>query len=476
MDNTGSTMKYYGYKVLLFFLRGLVSLKKGFFRFGRLFLPFIRIFGSWYQKVIRFRLFKLGFLINRKLQRYKISKENRFVDIISSRFFLQCLFLLVVLCIALPQSKLYSADKALLTSHETLLYTLIGPGDQDFDSQEVIVSSGESPSLDMSNQGNSWDTGALGANNVPQFNDYRETDQQDLASISAGGSALLKPSIPTGASLPTEAPALATNTGTGTRTKALEYEVQSGDVISTIASRFGLKVNSLLLANNLSARSLLRPGDKLSIPPGDGAMYTVKRGDTLGRIAKQFGVDQSEIIAFNNMAKDGASISIGQDIFIPGAQIVPTQKVNLAVAPPSKITETIRKIAAPPPSLDTPAGSGYVWPTKDHKINQYYGLRHTGVDIHGVIGNPNYAARAGTVIKSQCGWNGGYGCYIILSHGNGVTTLYGHNSKLLVSVGDEVKQGQVIGLLGSTGRSTGPHLHFEVRVNNKRSNPLQYIR
>ena len=473
-------MKYYGYKFLLFLLRGLVAVKKGLVHFGRLFLPGLSFLGTWYRKVIGFRLFKIGFILGRKLQKYKIHKDNRLVDIITSRFVLQVIFLVVVLFLAIPQSKLYFADKALATSHETLLYTLIGPGNQDYDSQDVIVSSGEAPILINPDQANAWNNGALGANTAPQFGtDFgNETEREDIASISAGGSALLKPSIPTGSTLPAQQPtAVASNAGAaGSRTKTVEYEVRSGDVMGSIASKFGVKVATILAANNLTARSYIRPGDILKIPPGDGATYIVKRGDTVGKIARQFGVDQDEIIAFNKMSKDGASISVGEELFIPGAQISNTPARTTVAVAPSKIVETIRQIAAPPPSIDTPAGSGYVWPTLDHRINQYFGLRHTGVDIHGVIGNPNYAARAGTVIKSQCGWNGGYGCYIILDHGGGVTTLYGHNSKLLVAVGDQVTQGQVIGLLGSTGRSTGPHLHFEVRVKNKRVNPLQYIR
>ncbi len=470
-------MKYYIYKVLLFFLRALVGTKKGFFYFGRLCKPLVRMLRAWYHKGIAFRIFKIAFVLQKKIQRYKLPKDSRFIDVISSRVILQCLFFLVILLLAIPQSKLYSADKALATSHETLLYTLIGPGDQDFDAQEVVVSSAEFNQA-PTNSDTSWNTGALGTSNGPQFEAgvNTENEVQDIASISAGGSALVKPSIPTGTVLETESPVVASAQNPGARTKSVEYEVRSGDVLGSIATRFGLKIATVLLANNLTSHSYIRPGDILKIPPADGAVYTVRRGDTVGKIAKQFGVGQDEIIAFNKMSKDGASISVGEDLFIPGAQITQTSQTRVALALPSKITQTIRKIAAPPSSVDTPAGSGYIWPTADHRINQYYGLRHTGVDIHGTTGNSNYAARAGTVIKSQCGWNGGYGCYVILNHGGGVTTLYAHNTKLLVSVGDEVKQGQVIGLLGSTGRSTGPHLHFEVRVNNKRVNPLQYIR
>ncbi len=464
-------MKYYGYKVLLFFLRGLVLAKKGIFRLGRLFLPVFSFFGKWYERVIRFRLFKINFSLSRKLQKLKVPKDSRFVDMITSRFLLQCIFLVVILVLAIPQSKLYSIDNAVATSHETLLYTLVGPGDQDFDSQDLTISTGALPPTISQGEENAWNRGALGANANVQFGSEPQNEPQDIASISAGGSALLKPSILSGTTLPVQE----TSTSSDERTGVVQYEVQSGDVLGGIAGKFGLKIATVLWANNLTSRSYIRPGDILKIPPADGVMYTVKRGDTIGKIARQFGSDQDDIIAFNKMSRDGASISIGDELFVPGAQISANSQTSLAIAP-SKITQTIRKVAAPPPSVDTPAGSGYIWPTKEKRINQYYGLRHTGVDIHGIIGNPNYAVKSGTVKTSQCGWNGGYGCYVIVDHGGGITTLYAHNSKLMVAVGDEVNQGDVVGLLGSTGRSTGPHLHFEIRINGKRANPLQYIR
>jgi len=463
-------MKYYGYKVLLFFLRCLVFIKKGLFGLGRLFLPVFSFLGRWYERVIRFRLFKINFSLSRKLQKFKVPKDNRFVDVITSRFLLQCIFLLVILILAIPQSKLYSVDNAVATSHQTLLYTLVGPGDQDFDNGDLTVSTGALPPVMTQDENAAWNRGALGANANPQFFSDIQNEPQDLASISTGGSALLKPSILSGATLPTEEAVPPSDT----RSQVVLYEVQSGDVLGSIATRYGLKINTILWANNLTARSYIRPGDVLKIPPADGVMYAVKRGDTVGKIARQFGADQDDIIAFNKMSS-GASISVGAELFIPGAQISGSVPSSLAITP-SKITQTIRKVAAPLPSVAAPAGSGYIWPTQDRRINQYYGLRHTGVDIHGKIGYPNYAARAGTVKTSQCGWNGGYGCYVIVDHGGGVTTLYAHNSKLMVAVGDTVNQGDVVGLLGSTGRSTGPHLHFEVRINNKRANPLQYIR
>jgi murein DD-endopeptidase MepM/ murein hydrolase activator NlpD len=133
----------------------------------------------------------------------------------------------------------------------------------------------------------------------------------------------------------------------------------------------------------------------------------------------------------------------------------------------------------PPSSSAGASESGYVWPSGARIITQYYGLRHHALDIAGAWQTPNYATKAGKVITSQCGWNSGYGCYIIIDHGGGVKSLYGHNSKLLVSVGDEVEAGQTIGLMGNTGKVrglTGIHLHFEIIVNGARVNPLRYTR
>ncbi|EKE07008.1 MAG: membrane protein, partial [uncultured bacterium] len=130
----------------------------------------------------------------------------------------------------------------------------------------------------------------------------------------------------------------------------------------------------------------------------------------------------------------------------------------------------------PVSSVATPAGSGYLWPTDAKIITQYYTWQHNGLDIASRVGTRIYATKAGTITVSQCGWNTGYGCYIKIDHGNGLTSLYGHNSQLLVNVGDYVTQGQNIALMGSTGNSSGSHVHFEIRVNNNNVNPLSYVR
>ena len=181
-------------------------------------------------------------------------------------------------------------------------------------------------------------------------------------------------------------------------------------------------------------------------------------------------IETNEIVSYNKLA-DASDIVIGEQLIIPNGV-----KVAVVYASTPSTKSVFRQVSAPPPSIDAPAGSGFLWPAGVRRISQYYGWQHTGLDIAGPIGTPLYASKSGTVIKSQCGYNGGYGCYIILDHGGGVQTLYGHSSQLLVSVGEKVIQGQTIALMGSTGRSTGPHIHFEVRINGVRENPLKYIK
>jgi murein DD-endopeptidase MepM/ murein hydrolase activator NlpD len=230
-----------------------------------------------------------------------------------------------------------------------------------------------------------------------------------------------------------------------------------------------------LSANNLTARSYIRPGQKLAILPVDGVVHTVARGDTLSKIARTYAANSDTIVEFNEL-EEGSTLKVGDQLIVPGG--VKPQPKPIVANTPAIVgrPDAIDKVTAPPPSVDAPAGVGYVWPTAATIITQYFGLRHTGVDIAGKQGLAIYATKAGTVITSQCGWNGGYGCYIKIDHGGGVVSWYGHASKMFVEVGDVVTQGQTIALVGTTGNSTGPHLHFEIRVNNKYQNPLSYVR
>lgn len=249
------------------------------------------------------------------------------------------------------------------------------------------------------------------------------------------------------------------------------YTVQDGDTIAGIALKFGVKMSTIFNANNLGASGFIKPGQTLRIPPVDGLIYSIRKGDTLARIAANLKADPDEIAAANNLDVSGKLV-VGTDIVVPGGQLPPTPK------PPRRLASSIRDVFIPPPAASHTADGIMLWPTAVRRITQYFrGLRHTGVDIAGPIGTPIYAANDGIV--AVAGWNtGGYGNMIIVDHGGGVFTRYGHASKLLVQAGDTVKKGDVIALMGTTGHSTGPHLHFEVmlRTVHNRVNPLEYVR
>jgi len=255
----------------------------------------------------------------------------------------------------------------------------------------------------------------------------------------------------------------------GRRSEVIYYSVQSGDTISSIARRFGVTVNTILWANNLGAYSLIRIGDRLAILPESGVLYTVKKGDTLARIAQTYDIEIDKITSSNNL---GNTISVGQKLILPGAKRI---EYNTTVARSSSQSgiAVIKDIITKAPKT---SGGGMVWPTGGHRITQYFSWRHNGLDIGNKVGTPLYAAADGVVEISQGGWNGGYGNTILINHGGGKKTRYGHASKLLVKAGERVEKGQLIALMGSTGRSTGPHLHFEVIINGARYNPLNYIK
>lgn len=265
-----------------------------------------------------------------------------------------------------------------------------------------------------------------------------------------------------------------TETNLKLRDQIEKYTVLPGDTIGGISQKFGLNLKTLLWANNLTTRSYIKPGQTLTIPPINGIVYTVKRNDTLAAIAKTYSSDQEKIKEFNRLA-DAKDIQVGQQLILPGGEKPAPVVVRKPV--PTRSTPIPTTYEQTTPTFSSSAStSRLLWPTDMRVITQYYSWRHTGLDIDGTYQTRNFASEDGVVIKAQGGWNGGYGLYVIIDHGGGMQTLYAHNSKLFVKVGDRVKRGQVIGMVGSTGRSTGTHIHYEVRINGKRVNPLRYIK
>ncbi|MDP1709733.1 MAG: M23 family metallopeptidase [Candidatus Komeilibacteria bacterium] len=251
------------------------------------------------------------------------------------------------------------------------------------------------------------------------------------------------------------------------RDKIITYMVAEGDTISEIADKFDVSTNTILWENNLGPRDFIKPGQQLSILPVTGLSHTIKKGDSINSLAARYRAQAADIIEVNKLA-DASDLRVGQKIIVPDGIPISTKPATVVARGSNATIGGLFKNA--------PAASGHFnWPTISRRISQYYrGWRHTGLDIAAPTGQPVYASDEGVVITA--GWNsGGYGLYIIIDHGNGIQTLYGHNSKINVQRGDRVNKGQVIGQVGSTGRSTGPHVHYEVRVNGNRVNPLEYL-
>ena len=250
-----------------------------------------------------------------------------------------------------------------------------------------------------------------------------------------------------------------------TRVALTEYVVLPGDTISDLAELFGISVNTILWANKMSVRDTLRPGQKLIIPPTSGVIHKIVKNDTVEKIAAKYKAAKDKIIAFNPGAETG--LTVGEMLIVPdGAMPLPPQARPRPIAPPSAIF-------APSPEIF--AGARMIWPTIPRRITQYFKWNHAGIDIGGPAGTPIYASDDGIV--EYAGWgSGGWGNTVVINHGDGRKTRYSHASKILTARGAQAAKGQVIALIGSTGRSTGPHVDFRIYINGRTANPLDYVR
>ncbi len=285
----------------------------------------------------------------------------------------------------------------------------------------------------------------------------------DAGDIAYNSGSLIKPNIPT------------ESVGVVPDTRIHTYIVQSGDTLGDIAQKFGISSDTITWANNLNAKGYIRPGQTLTILPVDGVLYRVKSGDTLQKIARTYDTQISSVVEHNHLA--GADdIHIGELLLLPDG--IPPSPIPQQRTFASRVKDTVTASSKKPKPANSiaSAGPGMIWPTTARNITQYFGWRHTGVDIAGPVTNTIFAAADGTVSEAKAsGYNGGYGKTILINHGSGITTRYGHASQVFVKPGQKVKKGEAIAMVGNTGRSTGPHLHFEYKINGKRVNPLAYI-
>lgn len=253
------------------------------------------------------------------------------------------------------------------------------------------------------------------------------------------------------------------------RDQIIKYTVEDGDTLSIIAKKYGVSIDTLKWANTKIKGESIKPGDELDIPPVTGVVIKVRKGDTIYSLAKKYQVDAQGIVnfPFNDFTDlDTFALAVGQNLVIPDGK------------PPEVAAPVIRPII--PGSSDiasgpAPAASGqFLWPTTG-LITQRPVSYHMAYDIANPS-QPGIKASDSGVAHVRPFDKYGYGYHIIVDHGNGYQTLYGHLSQIGVSDGQAVTKGQIIGRMGSTGRSTGTHLHFEIRKGGALLNPAQFFR
>ena len=250
------------------------------------------------------------------------------------------------------------------------------------------------------------------------------------------------------------------------RDKIIDHEVKDGETISEVAKDYGVSEETILWENDLTAKSSIKPGQKLRILPVSGIAHKVVAGDTIYSVAKKYQANAQAVIDFPfNDVGDDFQLTSGQVLIVPDG------------APPEKPKPLPTQYLASPGQNIAIADLGtatFIWPASGD-LAQYFSWYHPGLDISNLGGGPIRASDSGTV--TVAGWpdNWGYGNRVVIDHGNGYTTLYGHMSSIYVSPGQKVSKGDVIGMMGSTGRSTGVHVHIEIRKDGAALNPLSIL-
>lgn len=261
----------------------------------------------------------------------------------------------------------------------------------------------------------------------------------------------------------TQDPGLDTQVSSKVRDSIINYKVQTGDTVSSIATKFGISPETIRWQNSLTGDKI-KVGDTIEVLPLTGIAHKVQKGDTVYSIAKKYDAGAQAIVdfPFNTFSNDETfELAIGQTVIVPEG-----------VMPKAAATPRIRQVT---PNAGSVVASGkFVWPTQG-VITQYFSWYHPGIDIANNGGPLDVAADAGSV--EFAGWDSsGYGNMVLINHGNGYKTRYGHLSVIMVISGQTVKRGDSIGRMGNTGRSTGPHTHFEIYQNGTRVNPLAFLK
>lgn len=262
-------------------------------------------------------------------------------------------------------------------------------------------------------------------------------------------------------------------------TEIIFHRVQSGETVSSIADRYKSSEDVIVLNNQLNSSGQIQVGEVLRVTRGYVIIHEVVRGDTIWDIAALYKVSRSKLLEVNKV-DNPEGLQIGDTLIIPANEA----SLEAAMREQSTSRTAVRSVSVSSSSSDTGTVSRstreaprFIWPTTEGWISSPFGPRksgfHYGLDIAVVTGTPLKAIASGTVEFS--GWRGGYGRAVILDHGEGWKSLYAHASSLKVSKGQQVSQGTVVALSGSTGNTTGPHVHLEIIKDDKKLNPINYL-
>lgn len=457
-------------------MKALAYIKNGIQKIAQISIPGLH---AAYSILVRFLLlpsYKLLMLARLRLSRLFTSVRGAIFFLFTNRYVFHSMvgIISVGVIVTQLQTKPVSAYE---TGQKSLLYALVTQGQPKFVEETVR------PELIVQ------DSHYLGSETVDaslgiDFHYDASAANIPLADTSVPGAIALQPGA--------EDSGLPGQPKAEKRTATETYIVQEGDVIGKIAADFGVNVGTILWANGLTTRSTIRPGQSLKIPPVSGVLHTVKSNDTLSSIAKRYDASIDDIREANQLGLDSV-LTLGEELVVPGGT-PPTLSAPIASAPNNirnnvpistisgkaydlyqEVTGSSDNRAKPDDKTEESGTSRLLWPTDFRQINQYFGWSHTGIDIHGRYNNAIYAAEDGVV--ETAGWNsGGYGLMVLINHGGGLKTRYAHASKLYVTAGQQVKRGEALAMVGTTGRSTGPHLHFEVILNGRFQNPLAWTR
>jgi murein DD-endopeptidase MepM/ murein hydrolase activator NlpD len=437
---------------LLIFLKRLIAafFVSLAFKPGRIFLRFV-----FYKIVVK--VYKLYLYIIKKLGWPSFADSSIF-SLISQKSVHAAVIAMTVLLVFTNFISKTRAEALADMANRTILAELIRSEFSSMEEEQLIEEFfDEEAAISPTQQTYLDNLSSVKAEPRVQIEPLNAESDENIGTIIQGGGALVKPDI------------ASTKKIKRPRTEIVYYTVKPGDTISTIASEFEISVSTILWENNLSSYSIIRPGDKLTILPVSGVSHRVAKGENLSLIAKKYGVDKEKIMSQNKLT-DASKLAVGQKLIIPGGKKMGyTRSRSRRYSGINVIRDLVKSPNAKPVS-----GNKMNWPTVGHRITQYYSWRHHAIDIANKIGTPIYAADAGTV--ERAGWGRGYGYQVVINHGGGKKTRYAHASKLYVKRGQKVSKGETIAAMGSTGWSTGPHLHFEVIINGKKYNPLNYIK